>query len=182
MFCGKNRKIIFTALLAPPPSGAAYVNRLASISKFCSSVADIPSLLDPDSSLEHKHSPEKTLFQPSDITKPPSDPVEPKPPAEPPDETKPSDADLKPPNDPAESEPPAKPPGDPAKPEPPAEPPGVLDEPEPTIKFTLFMRPGSPILIAWPFWTSTWRFSGLSHAAPLCAAPLCVPCLNAHEF
>jgi hypothetical protein len=36
------------------------------------------------------------------MTKPPSDPVEPRPPAKPPDVTKPSDADLKPPNDSAE--------------------------------------------------------------------------------
>jgi hypothetical protein len=37
------------------------------------------------------------------MTKPPSNPVEPKPPVEPPnEETKPSDADLRPPNDSAE--------------------------------------------------------------------------------
>jgi hypothetical protein len=90
MFCNENREIISKALLAPPPSGATIMNQLASITNFCSSVADIPRLLDPDNSLEPKHSPEKTLSQPSHVTKPSSDPVEPKLPAEPPDVTKPS--------------------------------------------------------------------------------------------
>jgi hypothetical protein len=84
MFCNENREIISPALLAPPPSGASNVNQLASITNFCSFVADIPRPLDPDNSLEPKHSPEKTLSQPSHVTKTSSDPIETKLPAEPP--------------------------------------------------------------------------------------------------
>jgi hypothetical protein len=65
MFCGENCEIISTALLSPLPSGTANVNQLAPITKFCSSVDHIPSLIHPDSSLEPKHSSEMTLSQPA---------------------------------------------------------------------------------------------------------------------
>jgi hypothetical protein len=109
-------------------------NLLVSISKFCSSVVDIPSLIYPDNLVEPNLSSETPLSQPSDMIKPPSHSVELKPPAEPPDVTRPSDADLKPPNDPPEPSPPSKPPGDLAEPDPTTEPPGDLTKPEPSAE------------------------------------------------
>jgi hypothetical protein len=85
-------------LLLQPPTSIALLAPPTSLTKFCSSVADIPSLVNPDNFLEPSLSPEKPTSQPSNVIKL----VEPEPPAEPPDATKSSDADLRPTNDPAD--------------------------------------------------------------------------------
>jgi hypothetical protein len=124
-----------------PYSSAAIANLLVPISKFCLSVVDIPSLIYPDNLIEPNFSFETPLSQPSDMIKPPSDSIEPKPLAEPPDVTRPSDADLKPPNDPSQPGPPSKPPGNLAEPDPTTKPPGDLAQPEPPAEPPPFHAP-----------------------------------------
>jgi hypothetical protein len=127
---------------------------LASITNFRSSVADIPSFIYPDNSLELSLSSEKLPPQPSDMNKQSFDSVELEPPAEPANMARPSNADIKPHNDPTEHGPPAMPSGDPAEPappvehpgnpaksEPPTKPPGDLYEPEPPVERPPFHAP-----------------------------------------